>query len=154
MIIWAKQNPAFWSGLQNIYFFVLIHLFLLFPYPSHYRGSSCRRFAQCHPSLVFNVSFLTLVCQVQFSLAPWLTEHTTSGQLRHTVLWQRGHWWKIELHKASLENMLMQITVCSFMLSYLAYAVPASYGSLKHLLLTKEQTEIDLVPNQDFFQQR
>lgn len=98
MIIWAKQVPAFWSGLQNIHFFILFHLFRLFPCPSHYRGSSLTRRAQHHLPLVFNASLLTLVCRVQFSLAPWVTEHTTSGQLRHTVLWQRGYWWKIELH--------------------------------------------------------
>lgn len=60
----------------------------------------------------------------------------------------------MELHKASLEHMLMQIPVGSSMLSYLAYAVPASCGILKPLPLTKEQTEVDLVQNQDFFQQR
>lgn len=152
MIIWAKQVPAFWSGLQNIHFFILFHPFVLFPYPCPYRGCSCRRFAQYHLSLEVKVSLLTLVCQVQFSLTPWVMEHTTSGQLRHTVLWQRGHWWKID--KASLENMLMQITACSWMLFYLAYAVPASCGRLNPSLQTKEQTEVDLVQNQDFFQQR
>lgn len=131
MLLWAKQVPAFWSGPVHIA--ILSHPCALSSDPSPCRGSPYRS-AWDHLSLA---SLVTPVCWVQFSLAPPVLEHTPPGHLRHTVLWQRGHWWEIELQRASLENMLMQRTMCNRMPSYLVYVAPASCGSLKSLLQTK-----------------